>query len=415
MSVNDAYRQMATSGLYGKPPGLKGKYDNVRRFWEDKKTAFFLRPFLEDIKRRCLENGRKVRILDLGCGSGDGYELLTEVVNHDASPREVEVNVLPESEIDLYVGVDLNSELLEQGRGYFSNCEHIKFLKRDFLQGLGVEEEPPFDIYFANYGTLSHCRDEDVEDLLLRIIEYSGKKAIFLGDWLGAYSYEWQNFWADPLEKNYTIPYVVSYLYDREERENVELESFNMRLMDRATIFSIINRVARRSRHHVEIKVLRLFDRSLFVGRHIETGEFNDCPQKLRSAVNSLLEPECRTDLEELRVHYQHAEGFEHLNRRFKRLERIWNSLVDITEKVLEGKTVALDHGEDEMGDFLSLSTRTLVQLNDQVKGLPVEDVRANIIEPQLAYLLRRAEMIFQEGLGMGHGYTAVLEIEKKL
>ncbi len=413
MSVNEAYSQMANSGLYGKPPGLKGKYDNVRRFWEDKVTAYFIRPYLEDIKRRCRENGRKVRILDLGCGSGDGYELLTEVVNHDASPRKVEVNVLPEDEIDLYVGVDLNSELLEQGKGYYSDRDHVKFLKGNFLQGLGVEEEPPFDIYFANYGTLSHCSDKEVEDLLLRIIEHSGKRTIVMGDWLGAYSYEWQNLWADPLPEDYSIPYVVSYLYDSEDRSKVDLESFDMRLMSRPTLFSIIDRVSRRARPRVEIKVLRLFDRSTFVGRHIETGEYNDNPQKTRFAVNSLLEPECRTNLEEVKVSYCPRPGFEGINERFKKLEFTWNSLVEITERVLAGETVEVPR-HDEMSDFLSLSAKTLLQLNTLTEGLPVEDVRANIIEPQLAYLLRRAEMIIQEGLGMGHGYTAIMEIVKK-
>ncbi len=421
MSVNEAYKKMATSGLYAKPPGLKGKYDNVRRFWEDKITAYFLRPFLEEAKRNCLENGQKVRIMDLGCGSGDGYELLTEVVNHDASPQKVQVNVLPEDEIDLYVGVDLNSELLEQGRGYFGNCDNVKFLKGDFIQGLGVEDEPPFDIYLANYGTLSHCTDEEVEQLLVRIINHGGKRTLFMGDWLGAYSYEWQNWWANPLEKNYSMPYVVSYLYEEEERPNAELESFDMRLMDRPTLFNIINRVSEKT--GVEIKVLRVFDRSTFVGRHIETGDYLDHPQKIRTAVNSLLEPECRTNLEEVKVSFQPREGFPWINEHFKRLEQCWNGLVDIAENILAGEYdyINLDgeigegveeHTKD-IDEFLSISAKTLTHLMRQSRDLPVEDIRANIIEPQLAYLLRRAEMVFQEGLGMGHGFTAILEINR--
>jgi len=422
MSVNDAYNQMATSGLYGKPPGLKGKYDNVRRFWEDKVTAYFLRPFLEEVKKNCLESGRKVRILDLGCGSGDGYELLTEVVNHDASPGKVKVNVLPEDEIDLYVGVDLNSELLAQGRGYFGNCDNVRFLKGNFLQGLGVEDEPPFDIYLANYGTLSHCDDREVEELLGRIIKHGGESTIFMGDWLGAYSYEWQNLWVNPLEEDYTLPYVVSYLYEEEERK--DLEAFHMRLMDRPTLFSIINKVAHDN--GAELKVLRVFDRSLLVGRHMETGEYYDYPQKIRSAVNSLLEPECRTDLREVKVKYQPAKGYDVVNDYFKRLETAWNNLVEIAENVLAGDYYEVSvngHAElegeigeytQDIDEFLSLSAKTLTRLMQQSQNLPVEDVRANIIEPQLAYLLRRAEMVFQEGQGMGHGFTAILEIVKK-
>lgn len=40
-------------------------------------------------------------------------------------------------------------------------------------------------------------------------------------------------------------------------------------------------------------------------------------------------------------------------------------------------------------------------------------DSRANIIEPQLAYALRRLEMDMQPGWGVGHGLVAVLEINK--
>ena len=31
----EAYTEAATSGLYAKQSGLVGKYDNVRRLWED--------------------------------------------------------------------------------------------------------------------------------------------------------------------------------------------------------------------------------------------------------------------------------------------------------------------------------------------------------------------------------------------
>ena len=35
MAEVDAYNEASQSGLYQKPTGLLGKYDNVRRFWED--------------------------------------------------------------------------------------------------------------------------------------------------------------------------------------------------------------------------------------------------------------------------------------------------------------------------------------------------------------------------------------------
>jgi hypothetical protein len=45
--------------------------------------------------------------------------------------------------------------------------------------------------------------------------------------------------------------------------------------------------------------------------------------------------------------------------------------------------------------------------------GLP-GDSRANIIEPQLAYALRRLEMELQSGAGTGHGLVGILKINKR-
>ena len=77
-SQNEAYTEAVKSGLYAKKSGLVGKYDNVRRYWEDEITRIFLRPHLQRLIERCQAAMRRVRILDLGCGSADGYELLTK-------------------------------------------------------------------------------------------------------------------------------------------------------------------------------------------------------------------------------------------------------------------------------------------------------------------------------------------------
>ena len=52
MSEKKAYTQAFQTGKYDKSTGLLGKYDNVRRFWEDQVTAIFLRPFLNDMVER---------------------------------------------------------------------------------------------------------------------------------------------------------------------------------------------------------------------------------------------------------------------------------------------------------------------------------------------------------------------------
>ncbi|MBL7178122.1 MAG: hypothetical protein ISS66_20045 [Desulfobacteraceae bacterium] len=94
MAERKAYSKAANTGRYDKSSGLLGKYDNVRRFWEDQVTGIFLRPALNDLmerKRRYLD---RIRILDLGCGSGDGYDLLMAVITKDPGIYEYVITLL---------------------------------------------------------------------------------------------------------------------------------------------------------------------------------------------------------------------------------------------------------------------------------------------------------------------------------
>ena len=61
----NAYSEAVKSGLYAKKSGLVGKYDNVRRYWEDEITRRYLRPYLAkliEIKKKEMKNYRKNNI-----------------------------------------------------------------------------------------------------------------------------------------------------------------------------------------------------------------------------------------------------------------------------------------------------------------------------------------------------------------
>ena len=55
-----AYSEAVKSGLYAKKTGLVGKYDNVRRYWEDEITRTFLRPHLQKLLERSKAMMRRV-------------------------------------------------------------------------------------------------------------------------------------------------------------------------------------------------------------------------------------------------------------------------------------------------------------------------------------------------------------------
>lgn len=416
-----AYKEASHSGLYEKPKGLKGKYDNVRRFWEDESTRLFLKPHLERLIQDRARKGRKVRIMDLGCGCGDGYELLTGIRECSPGVEARERCILTDEKIEEYLGIDLSPELLAQGECLYQDNRRINFKKRDFSQGLGLKEAGPFDLFLANYGTLSHCEDRLAVGLLVEIARHSQQGTLVVGDWLGNYCYEWQDLWEKEPGEDHYIDYVISYIYEEKERENLDLDSFPLRLMDRKTLHEILQEAAQES--GVTFRVREIFDRSLFVGRHVETGEYLSRPQPLRTMVNSLLEPGTWTDLDKLKIHYNPREEFSPVDDYFQDFASSWNTLVHHLQGLVDPGQKRNTPPWDTItpgylypgppGSSLKKELETLQQLVRHSSRLPLEDARANIIEPQLAYMLRNMEINSQKGMGMGHGLGMVLEIEK--
>ena len=94
MAETDAYDEALKSGQYQKPGGLLGKYGNVSRFWEDEQLGLYLRPHLERLAARKKERGEGLRLLDLGCGSGDGFEFITSINSSNSLISEHNTKVL---------------------------------------------------------------------------------------------------------------------------------------------------------------------------------------------------------------------------------------------------------------------------------------------------------------------------------
>ena len=108
MTELDAYNEALQSGQYQKPAGLLGKYDNVRRFWEDEELGLYLRPYLEKLVARKKERSERLRVMDLGCGSGDGFELLTSINRSNSPVSEHNTTIVQPDVLELYNGIDIN-------------------------------------------------------------------------------------------------------------------------------------------------------------------------------------------------------------------------------------------------------------------------------------------------------------------
>ena len=420
MSEKKAYTQAFQTGKYDKATGLVGKYDNVRRFWEDQVTAIFLRPFLNDLVARKNKRLERIRILDIGCGSGDGYDLITGVTTKDPGIYDYIVNAVTEDMLKEYIGIDLNENLIQQALEYYGDKPKLRFQAADISQGLipGIlGEEPPFDLYFTSFGTLSHFTSEQCIKIIADILRHAPEHALFMGDWLGRYTFEWQDLWHHPTDQEYFMDYRISYIYPEEERAAADVAAFPLKLVCRREIEDIINKASQQA--GVEIKPLVYFDRSIFIGRHLDTGDYNkNCP-KLRGPVNALFETYVRTDLENLLVDYVPRPGFEHLNNFFESFFMSSNALVKYTMGLLgdyDCDTGKLECTPDILPYYpkpLQEAMETMRRVVEAVGWLKWGDVRANLIESVLGFALRKLEMELQPGTGMGHGLVGIFEIRK--
>ena len=420
MSEKKAYTQAFHTGKYDKASGLIGKYDNVRRLWEDQVTAIFLRPALNELVERKRQRLERIRVLDLGCGSSDGYDLIMGVNTKDPGIYEYITAALTEDMLKDYVGVDINEDLLNQAEDYYGSNPKMRFIQGDLSNGLIPEimnDEPPFDFYFNSFGTLSHFNNNQCVKIIADICKHAPERALFMGDWLGRYTIEWQDLWHHPVDKEYFMDYRISYIYPEEERATADVASFALKLVCRDEIMNIIEGASKES--DVEIKPLAFFDRSIFVGRHLDTGDYNkNCP-KLRGPVNALFENYVRTDLETLLVDYVPRQGFDHINNFFEMFFMSTNALIKHTMHLLG--EYDCDKAElcsvPEILPFyptpLKEAMETMRKVVEGVGWLKWGDVRANVIESVLGFALRKLEMELQHGTGMGHGLVGIFEIRK--
>jgi SAM-dependent methyltransferase len=420
MSEKKAYTQAFQTGKYDKATGLLGKYDNVRRFWEDQVTAIFLRPALNDLVARKKKRLERLRILDVGCGSGDGYDLIMGVTTKHPGIHDYIVNAVTDDMLKEYVGIDLNENLIQQALEYYGDKPKLRFETTDISQGMipGIlGEEPPFDLYFTSFGTLSHFTSEQCIKIIADILRHAPDQALFMGDWLGRYTFEWQDLWHHPADQEYFMDYRISYIYPEEERATADVAAFPLKLVCRREIEDIIKKASQQA--GVEIKPLVYFDRSIFIGRHLDTGDYNkNCP-KLRGPTNALFETYVRTDLENLLVDYVPRPGFEHLNNFFESFFMSSNALVKYTMGLLgdyDCDTGKLECTPDILPYYpkpLQEAMETMRRVVEAVGWLKWGDVRANLIESVLGFALRKLEMELQPGTGMGHGLVGIFEIKK--
>ena len=414
---DDPYSQAVASGKYVRETGLQGKYDNVRVFWEDEVTRLFLRPQVEALLERRTKEKKGIRILDLGCGSGDGYELLTRMRQSNAGLAENKIYLIPGNRLTRYKGIEINKDLLNQNAARWGENAGMVFEWGDFSKGLPVTEgELPYDIYLTSYGALSHLNESRTVKLFSDIVKHAEDGSLLIGDWLGRYSYEWRQLWNGDTDREQWMDYFISYIYPEDQRAKARLTPLKLRLLCRKEVLRMIKKVEEKTGIHLEVK--NIYDRSIFVGRHMDTGDYNPYLKPLRRAVNSLFERNLRTNLHDLLISYSSHPDFTHVNEFFEHFHSCWNFLVYHTIGLCKGydrgETAEISFpGESPLPDVLEKATSHIKEVSRRTGNSRMEDWRSDVIEPQLAYALRDLEMSLQQGAGNGHGLLGIFVVNK--
>jgi hypothetical protein len=184
-----------------------------------------------------------------------------------------------------------------------------------------------------------------------------------------------------------------------------------LRLLCREEILKMIERVEETTGVNLETKYIG--DRSIFVGRHMDTQDYNPHLKPLRKAVNSLMEKNVRTHLELLLIDYIPHPEIRFPDPFFQQFQSCWNSLVQYTMGLCQ------EHeGRRPGADAPRVLLKVLDHMKQVIQGIgsfnmEMEDTRANVVEPQLAYALRELEMSLQQGAGNGHGTVGIFVVNK--
>ncbi len=411
------YESAVANGFYEKDlSGLHGKFDNVRRHWEDQITRHALRGFVVDLAARKRRDAARIRVLDLGAGSGEGYEILTSLRSGGEDLASRPSDVLPPELLSVYQGIDISQAMVAQGRKIHFDNPAVDFKVGDLSRGLeAVRTDLPYDLYYSSYGSLSHLDDDELERLVSEIYDHFADNCIFVADLLGRFSFEWQCYWQQPdLRQSRMRHYSMSYLYRAEMRDRVAVERFPVRYWGGDEFDRFMTRVIQARGGRVTRKLL--WDRSVLVGRHMNTGEFNSQARPIRDAVNRLHAYYYRTDLRSLLFDYAPQADFPALNEFFGTYQDGWNAVVNDTIEALERSDddawLSAPPPADQP-DAVRDAMRTMRNVIRNAGAFSMDDPRANVVEPQLGYALRNLEMRLQQGLGAGHGLLAIYQLEK--
>ncbi len=413
MARTEFYDSAVRLGFYGTDKGgLTGKRDYVRTFWEDMSIKLTIRPHVEALKQR----RGKLRVADLGCGSGEGVDLLTHIPVADALATVDRSFTLARGDFETYVGLDISPEMVAQGARNHADWPAARFILGDLSKGFALSAEPPFDLYFSSYASPSHVRPAALERLLSDIADHAANGAVVALDLMGRRSPEWPEYWRENAPS--MLPYHMGYLFDGApiDAPTSDAETYKVCYWTGGEVEALVDRVAKSRRRTMRLVELR--DRSILVGRHMQTGAFNARPLAYRLEINRLFHPDHRGNLDTLHASLPFLDEVRDAApeawTRIDEYRRAWNTVVATVEALMRSDAPRVRQEIEAAEPNLAEELKMLAWLYRNAARFPVVDFWASIMGPQVACVLRNLELSLPRGLGCGHGLMAVIEIDRR-
>lgn len=157
-------------------------------------------------------------------------------------------------------------------------------------------------------------------------------------------------------------------------------------------------------------------DRSIFVGRHMDTGIFNKNKKQYRHQVNRLFDRDFRGVLNDLIIDMDYTHDMigdlpsltlEKLNHYMKQ----WNYVISFIGSLTESNKVVMNNVLQNIDASLSDELDMLSWLYRNASRFPVTDFWASVMGPQIACVLRNFELSYINAAGCGHGLFCVIEV----
>lgn len=363
--------------------------DNVSELWENELRRITLRPFLRNVVLRKLKNKKGLRILDMVSGNGKGYKLLTKIIQESSIQNLNKKYLIEEQHIDLYLGLDEEYHSIEYANDIYKHQKEVRFIRADYEKGLGVfkKVEKPFDIYLSHHASLSRLHKSELKDFLKDIVEHATKESIIILELLGKH-------------------HILNYFPTNGQNQ---IQGWNAN--EALTFLEEIQ-----AETGVKLVIHNKMDFSIFVGKSTHSSLQGNILRHVREAINSLLTPQSRTDLNKLLIKEDILPDFsaQKVERNYQNILSCWNLFIQYAQHRIEH-----DLNPKKIQDWknfpstLQFALMTLHRLIKDTDWIEYGDRRADIIEPHIAYALRSFEYEFQQGLGCGQSLMFVISVKK--